>query len=520
MFKRIKQWLESPVDKNDWFGVHIRELYQSFKLTFGKPKRPDFPEHDAKRTPEEQAAYDESNRLGVEKMTVGHPVQPKPYDDASFLAWLKIEMNTKMVFLAANKHLFTNADAYIERYSDIVAVIDDAINITELREDEAKKLMGELAGGIESIKVSDEMYAKKCQQTMDTLKQVHDERFKAEPVRTIETPVNTLKDVTLDDMLKVDEIDRRMKAMHLGPPTGTPEAVCGCIEHIQSIHPGVQISGQTLDEKLNIVNHKELEKPVPMICFQHGGSPLAELQNRRNGFTCPKCEELMHHSDGQGPADVFDKKEITGQDLSDGNDNSDILRTEEHANGGDVLCKECTPLPSTDTLTIPEEKDIIPKVLTEKEREEEAIKENLVTGRLINQDDEQHVVNNDSADVPAFEPADESYMEHVDPHGKFAAKQQAARDVINTVSAKEIKPTCIEDGEEFVEAPIYEQTDSNLDQFSLGANYSRVHLRQSIYGNLLIGFRQLHFLFCSTYLNCFGLPQNSFLNVNNWSEQW
>ena len=34
-----------------------------------------------------------------------------------------------------------------------------------------------------------------------------------------------------------------------------------------------------------------------------------------------------------------------------------------------------------------------------------------------------------------------------------------------------------------VEAPIYEQTHSNLDQFSLGANCSRVQLHQSISGN-------------------------------------
>jgi hypothetical protein len=31
------------------------------------------------------------------------------------------------------------------------------------------------------------------------------------------------------------------------------------------------------------------EPPHPMLCFQHGGSEACEAENRKHGFTCPKC---------------------------------------------------------------------------------------------------------------------------------------------------------------------------------------------------------------------------------------
>jgi len=31
------------------------------------------------------------------------------------------------------------------------------------------------------------------------------------------------------------------------------------------------------------------EHPHPMLCFQHGGSEACEAENRKHGFTCPKC---------------------------------------------------------------------------------------------------------------------------------------------------------------------------------------------------------------------------------------
>ena len=32
-----------------------------------------------------------------------------------------------------------------------------------------------------------------------------------------------------------------------------------------------------------------IEKTVPMLCFQHGGSEACEESNKKFGFICPKC---------------------------------------------------------------------------------------------------------------------------------------------------------------------------------------------------------------------------------------
>ena len=34
---------------------------------------------------------------------------------------------------------------------------------------------------------------------------------------------------------------------------------------------------------------RQAETPVPMICFEHGGSPNSAEINKQNGFECPKC---------------------------------------------------------------------------------------------------------------------------------------------------------------------------------------------------------------------------------------
>jgi hypothetical protein len=33
-----------------------------------------------------------------------------------------------------------------------------------------------------------------------------------------------------------------------------------------------------------------IEKPHPMLCVHHGGSPACEDTNKKYGFTCPKCD--------------------------------------------------------------------------------------------------------------------------------------------------------------------------------------------------------------------------------------
>ena len=38
-----------------------------------------------------------------------------------------------------------------------------------------------------------------------------------------------------------------------------------------------------------IVNYFSVEKTVPMLCFQHGGSEACVESNKKFGFICPKC---------------------------------------------------------------------------------------------------------------------------------------------------------------------------------------------------------------------------------------
>jgi hypothetical protein len=57
-----------------------------------------------------------------------------------------------------------------------------------------------------------------------------------------------------------------------------------------------EICGNYVDEDYfpcnvcnGIVNYFSVEKTVPMLCFQHGGSEACEEQNKKFGFICPKC---------------------------------------------------------------------------------------------------------------------------------------------------------------------------------------------------------------------------------------
>ncbi len=43
--------------------------------------------------------------------------------------------------------------------------------------------------------------------------------------------------------------------------------------------------------------HRHVEKPHPMFCVQHGGSPSCEAENRKYGFTCPKCSNRTKKPD-------------------------------------------------------------------------------------------------------------------------------------------------------------------------------------------------------------------------------
>lgn len=72
--------------------------------------------------------------------------------------------------------------------------------------------------------------------------------------------------------------------------------------------------GAVLDQLSTLGNRRT--DPVPMLCFQHGGSEACEAENKKNGFTCPKCENqvnqdiirfewLMQHVNA--PRDVIDK---------------------------------------------------------------------------------------------------------------------------------------------------------------------------------------------------------------------
>ena len=48
--------------------------------------------------------------------------------------------------------------------------------------------------------------------------------------------------------------------------------------------------------------HRHRERPHPMLCFQHGGSEACEAENRKHGFTCPKCSNAPAHGREAYPA--------------------------------------------------------------------------------------------------------------------------------------------------------------------------------------------------------------------------
>jgi len=68
-----------------------------------------------------------------------------------------------------------------------------------------------------------------------------------------------------------------------------------------------EICGNYVDEDYfpcnvcnGIVNYFSVEKTVPMLCFQHGGSEACEEQNKKFGFICPKCfNENLKNEDNQ-----------------------------------------------------------------------------------------------------------------------------------------------------------------------------------------------------------------------------
>ena len=55
------------------------------------------------------------------------------------------------------------------------------------------------------------------------------------------------------------------------------------------------------------------EHPHPMLCFQHGGSEACEAENRKHGFTCPKCSNAWR----QPEPDSGDKNNKQEKDNGD-----------------------------------------------------------------------------------------------------------------------------------------------------------------------------------------------------------
>jgi len=54
------------------------------------------------------------------------------------------------------------------------------------------------------------------------------------------------------------------------------------------------------------------EKPHPYLCVKHGGSSACEESNRKNDFTCPKCEEEIERQwqhDADEELSVLEQKE-------------------------------------------------------------------------------------------------------------------------------------------------------------------------------------------------------------------
>jgi len=379
MFEKLKLWLESPVDKNDFFGSNIRELYQTFKLVFGKT--PEGPVCERKMTPEEQAAWDEeqyrkkakealdrirskdeekrnedlksyndsliknipteekieehrrkalevlnrvSDKTDEKKIVVDRHDNLAHYDDVEFLLQLKMDLTTKIAFLGSNAHHYSDAQEYIERYLDIIAVIDDAINISE---------------------VTDEIFKKSV---------LINEVPKNEEIQKL---VNVLKD-------KLDTTPQTA-------PTGTPEAICKCAEdaiNSENVCDGpvklnIHTTERTLDEVIDLHNIDRRHEMAPA-----SASDVGCACNRPDLSDCSGC-------DSSGTP-------------------------------------EPTPMPCPSVFT-----PFLPKVLTD--------------------DDHQHIVHDEASDVPAFEPSHESYMEHVDPHGRFEAHQQMKKDM-DTLTARKV----------------------------------------------------------------------------------
>lgn len=57
------------------------------------------------------------------------------------------------------------------------------------------------------------------------------------------------------------------------------------------------------------------EKPHPMLCVQHGGSPTGEQTNKVCGFTCPKCENKPVSTEPIERQGIRDKVAVCEKDL-------------------------------------------------------------------------------------------------------------------------------------------------------------------------------------------------------------
>lgn len=186
MFKRIKKWFNDPIDRNDSFGVNIRQLYQFFKNR----------RRDGKILEEEDKRAKEYAKEFVTERA--HPVTPHPFDDSSFIVSLKMEVQTKILFLLANKHLFTNADVYIERYENLVGGLDQLLFISELPETEFQKIFNieynkNLDKLIKDCEAPIEDDKKETKSDSDVTVTVVGSELKDVVVTTVQIPLNIIK---------------------------------------------------------------------------------------------------------------------------------------------------------------------------------------------------------------------------------------------------------------------------------------------------------------------------------------
>jgi len=150
----IKRWFNQSLNKNDLFGVHIRETYQFFRNRKTKETDTMFKKLRAWLngcTVKEVEAYESAKNSNVKKDTqtkirntleflennkdkdctvkilVPRQVTPIPYGDAAYFASLKMDIASRSINLVANKHLYNNSNTYIKIYEDLLTAVDKAI---------------------------------------------------------------------------------------------------------------------------------------------------------------------------------------------------------------------------------------------------------------------------------------------------------------------------------------------------------------------------------------------------------